>query len=186
MSGRAVRCAVRDEFRVDSIEHQLGASEHLEPATVVHVPPRQVQEALASPSVHRRTAEVEAGVRLLVDGHVDVPSGLFASPADKVARIGPDLDADVDVRQRAAVGGAERPARQLEAFDHDPHRPPLSPDRRRGRRVQRVMPAPSSMSKAPCAIGPVGRYEWMLTPVLVDLCSTSSKLVGVEPSENSR
>src|SRR6185295_15527159 len=52
----------RDERRVDAVEHQLGAAEHLELAIRVDLAPREVQEAVAALAVHRGPAEVEAVV----------------------------------------------------------------------------------------------------------------------------
>jgi len=43
-----------DKLPIDSIQHQLGATEHLEALVGIHVAPSQVQEAIASLAMDRQ------------------------------------------------------------------------------------------------------------------------------------
>ena len=98
----------------------------------------------------------KAPVGLLVDHHVELPAGLARVPADELARIGPDLDTNVDVGQGAAVRVTESPTWQLETLDHNPHRPPLSRDHGRlDARVKIVCNAMSGWDDLSCNTGRV-------------------------------
>jgi len=110
-----------DEFGIDSIQHQLGPTEHLEGPVVVDVAPRQIKEPIATLAVNCRTPEVQRGVRSGHDADVEVPSGSSGITGDEVVWFLPDLDADVNTFEGIAVGIAERPARKIEPFDDNSH-----------------------------------------------------------------
>ena len=47
-----------DELPIDSIQHQLGATEHQEVLVIIHVAPSQVEEAITSLAMNRRAPEI--------------------------------------------------------------------------------------------------------------------------------
>jgi hypothetical protein len=96
-----------NESWIDLIEHQLGATEHLEAPLVVDVAPREVQEAIAALAVNCRTPEVRRAIRSGHNADVELPSGSGHVAGDKVVWFVSDLDTDMDVVEWSAVGIAE-------------------------------------------------------------------------------
>jgi hypothetical protein len=110
-----------NESWIDLIEHQLGATEHLEAPLVVDVAPREVQEAIAALAVNYRTPEVRRAIRSGHNADVELPSGSGHVAGDKVVGFVSDLDTDMDVVEWSAVGIAEPPAREIESLDDNSH-----------------------------------------------------------------
>src|ERR671911_704330 len=100
----------RNEFWFDLIEHQLGATEHLEAPFVIDVAPCEVQEAIAALAVNCRTPEVRRAIRSGHNADVELPSGSGHVAGDKVVWVVSDLDTDMDVVEWSAVRIAEPPA----------------------------------------------------------------------------
>ena len=115
-----------NESWIDVIEHQLGATEHLEAPFVVDVAPREVQEAIAAFAVNCRTPEVQRAIRSGHNADVEVPSGFGHVAGDEVVWFASDLDTDMDVFECSAVRIAEPPARRIESLDDNSHGPSLA------------------------------------------------------------
>ncbi len=81
---------------IDSVEHQLGSTEHLEPTNGVDLAPRQIDEPIAAPALHDRATKVEFPV---VFDHIDVeiPTSLSAVSPYEVDGFTSELDTNVDV-----------------------------------------------------------------------------------------
>ena len=125
-----------DKLPIDSIQHQLGATEHLEVLVPIDVAPREVDEAIASLAMNRRASEVHRRVTSRDDSDFEFPARAHRVAWDKIVWFLPDLDPDADVVERMAVRIAERPSRKIEAVDHNSHTfslpPPASCDVVRG------------------------------------------------------
>ena len=116
-----------DKLPIDSIQHQLGAAEHLEVLVFIHVAPSQVDEAIASLAVNRRASEVHRRVTSCDDSDIELPARARCVAWDEIVWFLPDLHADADVVELMAGRINERPSREIEAVDHNSHTVSLAP-----------------------------------------------------------
>ncbi len=105
---------------IDSIEHQLGSTEHLEVVVWADLPPRQVDESVTAFALNRRAAKIELAVSL---DHIEVefPARFVRISEDELGRNTTELDSDVNVAHRRSVGSAEHAAGKVGADDGDSH-----------------------------------------------------------------
>ena len=116
-----------DKLAIDSIEHQLRATEHLEVRVVVQVAPRQVHEAVAPLAMNRGAFEVNFRVRSRDDSHGKFPSRARRIARDELEWLSADLHPDVDVAEWTTFRVAKDPTRKIEAIDHNSHTGSLAP-----------------------------------------------------------
>ena len=116
-----------DKLPIDSIQHQLGATEHLEALVVIHVAPSQVEEAIASLAMNRRASEFHRSVTSCDDSDIEFPARGHRVAWDEMVWFLPDLNPDADVVERMAVRVTEPPSWKIEAVDHNSHTFSLPP-----------------------------------------------------------
>jgi hypothetical protein len=98
------RVAVGEERWLDVGQHQLRAAEHLEGTGLGEVAPREIQKALATLSVDRRSANVEIGVSVGGDHDLDVPAWVLTVARYCAEGLAAFLDGDVHVGKRSTLG----------------------------------------------------------------------------------
>ena len=106
---------------IDSIEHQLGATEHLEALVFIQIAPRQVEEAIASLAMHCGPPEIHCRVTSCDDSDIEFPVGDHRITWDKIVWFLPNLNPDADIVERMAIRITERASWEVEAVDHNLH-----------------------------------------------------------------
>jgi hypothetical protein len=112
---------VAHEVGIYAVEHEFGSPEHVEGTVVVDVSPSEVNEAITAFAMHGRSTEVDRAITLDDGADIEFPSGIGGITPHQVLGLSPDLDTDMDVEERCAVGIAERPSWQIRADHHDSH-----------------------------------------------------------------
>ena len=119
--GKASRVHGRlDDPWLDSVEHQLCSSEHLELIAWTDIAPGEVDESVAALALHGEASEVEDSL-LLNDLDINLPARLGLICPDQLGRVAPDLNPDVNVLHRRTVGTTEHATRRVEPGDHQSH-----------------------------------------------------------------
>jgi hypothetical protein len=92
--GKASRLHGRlDDPWLDSVEHQLCSSEHLELIACTDIAPGEVDESVAALALHGEASEVEDSL-LLNDLDINLPARLGLICPDQLGRVAPDLNPD--------------------------------------------------------------------------------------------
>ena len=92
-----------DKLPINAIQHQLRATKHFEATVFIHVAPRQVDEAIATLAMNRRTSEVHRPVISGDDSNIKFPLCCDRVAWDEVVWFLPDLNPDADVVERMAM-----------------------------------------------------------------------------------
>src|ERR687891_290152 len=109
-----------DDAWLNSVEHQLCPSEHLELIACTDIAPAEVDEPVAALALHGGAAEVEDSL-LSNDRDVDLPARLGLICSDQLSWVAPDLNPDVNVLHRGTVGTTEHATRRVDSGDHQSH-----------------------------------------------------------------
>lgn len=110
-----------DELGIDTVVHELGPTEHVEPSAGGHVPPGEVQKPVISAAVHRTTGEVEAAVGPLDHADVQLPASCLGIGGDELDRVPAHLNADLDVVERTAGRVTEPATGKVIPLNDHPH-----------------------------------------------------------------
>ena len=106
---------------IDSIQHQLGATKHLEASVVLQIAPRQVEEAIASLAVNCRASEVHRRVASCDDSDIEFPACGHRVAWDEIVWFLPNLNPDANVVERMAIRITERTSWKINTVDHNLH-----------------------------------------------------------------
>ena len=112
---------IAHEVGIDAVEHELGSTKHVEGPAVVDVAPRQVNEAFTAFSVHGPATKVECTIAVDNCADIEFPTGIGGIASHQVLGLRPDLDADMHVAKRCAVGIAECPSWRIRTDHGDSH-----------------------------------------------------------------
>ena len=111
---------------VDTVEPELGAAEHRERAVVIHLAPRQVDEAPTRPALDVRSPGIEGSIDNARGRAVQVPGhrrGIARLQVQPLGRLVTTLHADVDVAVSGKIAAATAVASgKIMALDADSHR----------------------------------------------------------------
>ena len=167
----------RQGVRLDVFDHQLGSAKHGKAVAGSDVAPREVEEPLALPAVHSRSAQVRSAVRDN-SAHVHLPARPVGVARHQADGLFADLDGDVHVVQWYAVRH-ELGSRQVMTLDDDSHRCPVW---RRTRCARGLTTYASRRSRAPTGGVVAGRSRTPSRPRSVR--PPCSRLRGLGVSRN--
>jgi hypothetical protein len=114
-----------DQSRIYAVQHQFGAAKHRKRTGGAEVAPRQIQETLASLTVHRGALEVDGPIVLSRMLHLEHPAGGWSVAGHQLLGCRADLHTDVHLIEWLAIR-KERTTGQIASDDDYLHGASLS------------------------------------------------------------